>query len=79
MVKQAMPTRTTKRTVTFTKPFVLGDFDEVLPAGDYVVDTDEDLLHGLSFSAFIRVSTIIHPAGKVGKPFACAGSDDRST
>jgi hypothetical protein len=61
-----MATRTTSNIVTFTKPFVLGDFDEVLPAGDYVVDTDEDLLQGLSFSAYLRVATIVHLPDKSG-------------
>jgi hypothetical protein len=30
-----MTTRTSKKTVTFRKPFVLDGFDEVLPAGAY--------------------------------------------
>jgi len=32
-----MTTRTSKKTVTFSRPFVLGGFHEVLPAGDYIV------------------------------------------
>ncbi len=55
-----MATRTTSKIITFTKPFILGDIDEVLPAGDYVVDTDETLLEGLSFAAYRRVSTTIY-------------------
>jgi len=55
-----MATRTTSKIVTFTKPFVLGDIDEVLPAGDYVVDTDENLIEGLSFAAYFRASTTIY-------------------
>jgi hypothetical protein len=33
-----MTTRTSKKTVTFRRPFVLGGFDEVLPAGAYSVE-----------------------------------------
>lgn len=46
--------------MTFGRPFSLGGFDEVLPAGAYTVETDEELLDGLSFSAYRRVSTVIH-------------------
>lgn len=63
-----MATRTNSKIATFTKPFILGDFDEVLPAGDYVIDTDEDLLQGLSFSAYIRVAAIVHLPDKIGNP-----------
>lgn len=48
-----MLTRTSNKTATFTKPFALGDFDEVPPADNYVVDTNENLLQGLSFSAYL--------------------------
>jgi len=61
-----MATRTTRETVTFMKPFILGDFDEVLAPGSYVVDTDEDLLQGLSFDAYVRVLTIIQLPDKSG-------------
>lgn len=59
-----MPTRTTKKTVTFRRPFVLGGFDEVLPAGTYDVETDEELMHGISFPvyrstvSFLRLHTV---------------------
>jgi hypothetical protein len=35
-----MTIRTSKKKVTFRKPFVLGEFDEVLPAGQYDVETE---------------------------------------
>jgi hypothetical protein len=63
-----MASRTTRKTVTFTKPLVLGFLDEVLPAGDYVVETDEDLLQGVSFPAYLRVSTIFHLQHASGNP-----------
>lgn len=55
-----MTTRTSEKTVTFSNPFVLGGFDEVLPAGAYSVETDEELLEGISFPAYRRILTVIH-------------------
>ena len=46
--------------MTFASPFVLGGSDEVLPAGAYIVETDEELLEGLSFPAYRRILTLIH-------------------
>ncbi len=61
-----MTTRTTTMTVTFTQPVILGDLDEVLPPGTYEVETDEELLEGLSFDAYRRVLTLIHLPAKSG-------------
>ncbi|MAN81234.1 MAG: hypothetical protein CMF64_12665 [Magnetovibrio sp.] len=55
-----MTTRTTEKTVTFAHPFVLGGFDEVLPAGDYRVETDEELVQSLSFPVFHRLRSVIY-------------------
>lgn len=55
-----MTIRTSEKTVTFRNPFVLGGFDEVLPAGAYSVETDEELLEGISFPAYRRILTVIH-------------------
>ena len=54
-----MTTRTSRTTVTFARPFSLGGIDEVLPAGSYAVETDEELIEGLSFLAYRRISTTI--------------------
>jgi hypothetical protein len=62
-----MPTRTSEKTVTFRAPFALPGFDETLPAGDYVVETDEELLEGLSFPAYRRVLTLLHLHAKPGR------------
>jgi len=51
--------RTSKRIVTFRKPFALGDGAELRQAGVYVVETDEELLEGLSFPAYRRILTVI--------------------
>lgn len=61
-----MTVRTTKKTLTFANPFLLGDFDEVLPPGAYDVETDEELLEGLSFLAYRRILTLIHLPAKPG-------------
>lgn len=63
-----MTIRTSKKTVTFRNPFVLGGFDEVLPAGDYSVETDEELLEGISFPAYRRILTVIHLHPKPSHP-----------
>ena len=63
-----MTIRTTEKTVTFKRPFVLGGFDEELPAGTYRVETDEELLDVVSFSAYRRVLTLIHLHPELGKP-----------
>ncbi|CCB66539.1 hypothetical protein [Hyphomicrobium sp. MC1] len=51
--------RTTRKSVTFLHPFSLGGIDEKLDAGTYIVETLEELIEGLSFVAFRRVSTTI--------------------
>ena len=63
-----MAVRTSKRTVTFHKPFLLGEFDETLPAGTYEVETDEELLEGVSFPAYRRILTLIRLHPKPGRP-----------
>lgn len=63
-----MTTRTTKTTVTFRHPFVLGALDEVLPPGEYIVETDEELIQGLSFPAYRRVLTVIRLPATSGNP-----------
>jgi len=54
-----MTTRTTSKTVTFARPFTLKGVDRILPAGDYRVVTDEELIEELSFPVYRRVSTLI--------------------
>ena len=54
-----MTTRTTKTTVTFTRPFSLSGFEGQQPAGSYSVETDEELLEGVSFPAYRRMATMM--------------------
>ena len=58
-----MTTCTQRKSVVFSRPFRLKGGDKFLPPGDYEVVTDEELIEGLSFPVFHRVSTaIIVPA-----------------
>ena len=66
-----MTVRTSRKSVTFTQPFSLSGFDEVQPAGTYTVETDEELLPGLSFPAYRRVATLIFLRSRGGGP--CRG------
>lgn len=52
--------RTSKTKITFNSPFVLTDSDHTFPAGVYDLETDEELLPGLSFQAYRRVASRIH-------------------
>jgi hypothetical protein len=54
-----MIARALNKTVVFSKPFLLKGVDRMLPAGDYRVVTDEELIEGLSFPVYRRVSTMI--------------------
>lgn len=54
-----MTTRTSNKMVTFALPFLLKGIDREMPAGSYRVVTDEELVEGLSFSVYRRISTMI--------------------
>ena len=54
-----MTTRTSSKTVTFARPFLLKGIDRELAAGSYRVVTDEKLIEQLSFPVYRRVSTMI--------------------
>jgi hypothetical protein len=61
-----MTMRTTSRTVSFTRPFVLSGLDGVQPAGTYTVETDEELIQELSFPAYRRIATVIFLPSRPG-------------
>ena len=63
-----MTVRTHTSTVTFKRPFALGGMDEVLPAGDYQIETDEELIEGVSFLAYRRVSVRLYLPSPTGNP-----------
>ena len=47
----SMTTRTSRKTLTFSGPFSLKGVDQKLPAGDYRVVTDEELIELAVFMA----------------------------
>ncbi len=52
--------RMTHTTVTFSHPFHLRGHKDLFPPGSYVVDTTEELIEGVSFTAYRRISTDLH-------------------
>ena len=54
-----MNIRTTRKIVKFSKPFTMEGVGRVLPAGNYEVVTDEELIEGLSFPVYRRVATMM--------------------
>jgi hypothetical protein len=54
-----MTIRTSTKTVSFARPFLLKGVDRVLAAGQYKVITDEELIEELSFPVYRRVATMI--------------------
>lgn len=64
-----MPDRTTHSIAHFAAPFTLAGLEGPLPAGDYDIDHDEDLIQGMSRAAWRRVATFIRlPARAVKNP-----------
>jgi hypothetical protein len=58
--------RTTLSTVSFARPFTLSVLDGTQPAGDYTIETEEELLEGVSFPAYRRLRTVILLPAKPG-------------
>lgn len=54
-----MTLRSTRSRVTFSKPFTLAGYPGDLPAGDYEILAEEELLQGLSFEAYRRTATYL--------------------
>ena len=61
-----MTTRTGNKIITFHLPFHLKDVDRMLLPGDYRVMTDEEVIEGISFTAYHRVSTVIFVPAEAG-------------
>ena len=59
-----MNMRSIRSTVTFSNPFTLSGYPGDLPAGDYEVLVEEELLHGLSFEAYRRTATYLTVRGR---------------
>jgi hypothetical protein len=54
-----MNMRSSRSTVTFCNPFTLTGCPGQLPAGEYEVHVEEELLQGLSFEAWRRTATYL--------------------
>lgn len=54
-----MNMRLSRSTVTFSNAFTLSGYPVELPAGDYEVLIEEELLQGLSFEAWRRTATYL--------------------
>ena len=52
-------TRTRRHRLGFSNPLQLKALDRLLPAGEYEIVTDEELIEGVSFPAYRRVATWI--------------------
>jgi hypothetical protein len=65
--RHLMTVHTSRKTVTFARPFSLSGI-KVQPAGTYTVETDEELLPGLSFPAYRRVAALIFLRSRSGGP-----------
>jgi hypothetical protein len=63
-----MSIRTERTAVTFARPFAVIGFDELQPAGTYLVETDEELIDGLSFPAYRRIATSIFLPANAAQP-----------
>lgn len=59
--------RSTRTTICFGRPFTLPSLDEMLPAGTYEIDTEEEVIEGIERRLYVRVATLLHvrSTGKV--------------
>jgi len=51
--------RTTRSTLSFRSAFKLPELDEAQPAGDYILETDEETIDTMSRLAWRRVATFL--------------------
>lgn len=63
-----MNIRTERHSVTFTRPFAIAGIERVQPAGTYLIETDAELIEGLSFSAYRRTAIRIRLAANPAHP-----------
>lgn len=62
-----MNLRSSRSTVTFSNAFTVSGYSDELPAGNYEVLVEEELLQGLSFEAYRRTATYMMVHGKGGR------------
>lgn len=63
-----MTQRITTTVASFARAFLLEGHAQELPPGDYVVETDEELIEGRMISAYRRVSTTLYVERLPGRP-----------
>lgn len=63
-----MTMRTIFTTITFNRPFRLSGSDLEQPAGNYEIETDEELIEDMSFLGYRRMSTLIHLHRQENRP-----------
>ena len=63
-----MNMRSSRSTVKFSNAFELLGYPGELPAGDYEVVVEEELLQGLSFEAYRRTATYLLVQDQIGRP-----------
>jgi hypothetical protein len=68
-----MTSRTTTRTIRFTRAFVLRGVEGDQPAGTYEIEVDEELLPGPSFPVYRRVEA------RITLPFSAMGASGHQT
>lgn len=66
-----MNIRSSTKHVTFAHPFTLPGYADLLPAGDYDIHIEEELLQGLSFEAYRRTSTHMMVTAQAGRVEMC--------
>jgi hypothetical protein len=71
--------KTERATISFANPFVLEELDGAQPAGDYIVETDHELIEGLSWLGYRRVATFLRiPHVSASQGFSQRVSLDRA-
>lgn len=55
-----MALRTTRSSVTFKAPFRLSAWNDLLPAGRYDIDTEEEAVEGNERTVYVRVATLLY-------------------
>lgn len=63
-----MDQRTTRHTLTFSKPFAIDGVEGQQPAGTYQVECDEEAIDGISFVAYRRIATRFRLAPDPARP-----------
>jgi hypothetical protein len=63
-----MNIRSTRTTLSFRSDFILPHDVRTVPAGDYVLVTEEERLEGLTFNAYRRISGYLIVGGGPANP-----------